>query len=152
MGIALALAGVDYSKVKEPNYDPASMRQTQVVTDAIEKIGETVLAIWQQRDNIKDQIMEKSDPAQRTRSIFYDTDGIRESQKERIEICPDCAGALKIDSNSDRGHHILAIHIPRKACSNCREIGYQWYDMADTNQYDMIFLQDRPQDAYIKKG
>ena len=96
--------------------------------------------------------MEKTDPRQRTRSIFYDTDGIHESQKEQIEICPDCAGALQIDSTPDRGNHILAIHIPRKACRNCREIGYKWYDLADTNQYDMIFLQDRPQDAYIEKG
>ncbi len=96
--------------------------------------------------------MEKTDPGQRTRGIYYDTDGIQESQKEQIEICPDCAGALKIDSTSDHGDHILAVHIPCKACSKCRETGYKWYDLADTNQYDMIFLQDRPQDSYIEKG
>ena len=152
VGIALAMAGVDYSKVKEPDYNPDSIRQTQVVTDAIEKIGETTLAIWQQRDNIKDRIMAGTDPGHRTRSVFYDTDGIHESQKEQIEICPDCAGALQIDSTSDRGNHILAVHIPCNACSKCREIGYQWYELADTGQYDMIFLQDRPQDAYLSKG
>jgi len=152
VGIALAMAGVDYSNIKEPNYNPDSIRQTQAVTDAIEKIGESVLSIWQQRDNIKDQIMEKSDPTQRSRSIFYDTDGIRESQKEQIEICPDCAGALQIDSTSDQGRHILAIHIPAKACGRCRESGYQWYETADTNLYDRIFLQDRPRDGYLAKG
>ena len=148
VGIVLAMAGVDYSKVKEPDYDPDSIRQTPAVTEAIEKIGETVLTIWQQRDKIKDQILEKSDPSQRNRSIFYDTDGIRESQKERIEFCPDCAGALKIDSSSDRGGHILAVHIPRKACNKCRETGYKWYDSADHNEYAMICLQDRVQDEY----
>ena len=152
VGIVLAMAGVDYSKVKEPDYDPDSIRQTPAVTEAIEKIGETVLTIWQQRDNIKDQIINKTDPTQRTRSIFYDTDGIQESQKEQIEFCPDCAGALKIDSSSDRGTHILAVHTPRKACNKCRELGYEWHESADPKEYDLIFLQDRVQDDYIVKG
>jgi acetoin utilization deacetylase AcuC-like enzyme len=152
VGIILAMAGVDYGRVKEPDYDPDTIRQAPAVTEAIEKIGETVLTIWQQRAAIKDQIIEKSDPAQRTRSIFYDTDGIHESQKEKIEICPDCAGALQIDSSSDRGAHILAVHIPRKACNKCQELGHKWYEKAETNQYDRIFLQDRVQDDYIEKG
>jgi acetoin utilization deacetylase AcuC-like enzyme len=151
VGIILAMAGVDYSKVKEPDYDPESIRQTPAVTEAIEKIGDTVLTIWQQRKSIKDQLMEKTDPHQRTRSIFYDTDGIQESQAEQIRICTDCAGALRIDSSSDRGAHILAVHIPRKACRKCKEIGYRWYDTADTAQFDMIFLQDRTEDKYIEK-
>jgi hypothetical protein len=150
VGIILAMAGVDYSKVKEPNYDPASIRQTHSVTAAIEKIRDISLAIWQQRENIKDQLLEKPAPHFRTRNLFYDTDGIQESQSERIQICPDCAGALRIDSSSDRGKHILAVHIPRKACSKCKETGYRWYDEADTGKFDMIFLQDRPEDTYLK--
>jgi acetoin utilization deacetylase AcuC-like enzyme len=149
VGIILAMAGVDYSKVKEPNYNPESIRQTQAVAEAIERIGEVTLAIWQQRENIKDQLLEKPTPQRRTRDIFYDTDGIRESQSEQIQLCPDCAGALRIDSASDRGMHILAVHIPRKACSKCKEIGYRWYDTADPGQFDMIFLQDRTEDKYI---
>ena len=152
VGIVLAMAGVDFSKVKEPNYDPDRFRQTPDVTDGIEKIGETVLTIWQQRAGIRDQLMQKTDPRQRTRNIFYDTDGIRESQNEQIRICQDCGGALRIESSSDRGFHILAVHIPRNACGNCRETGYEWYDRADTDQFDMIFLQDRPEDRYHVKG
>ena len=151
VGIILAMAGVDYSKVKEPNYNAESIRQTQSVAEAIEKIGEVTLTIWQQRENIKDQFMEKPAPQHRTRNIFYDTDGIRESQSEQIQICPDCAGALRIDSSADRGVHILAVHIPRKACDKCKEIGYRWYDTADTAQFDIIFLQDRTEDKYLEK-
>ena len=150
VGIILAMAGVDYSKVKEPNYDPASIRQTHSVTAAIEKIGEVSLSIWQQKENIKDRLMEKPTPQRRTRNLFYDTDGIQESQSEQIQICPDCAGALRIDSSSDRGKHILAVHIPRKACRKCKEIGYRWYDEADTGRFDLIFLQDRPEDKYLE--
>jgi acetoin utilization deacetylase AcuC-like enzyme len=152
VGIVLAMAGVDFSKVKEPDYEPDRMRQTPAVTDAIEKIGETVLTLWQQRSFIRDQLMQKTNPRQRTRNIFYDTDGIRESQNEQIRICQDCAGALRIESSSDRGVHILAVHIPRNACSQCRETGYEWYDRAGTDQFDMIFLQDRPEDRYHAKG
>jgi acetoin utilization deacetylase AcuC-like enzyme len=73
VGIVLALAGIDYSNVKEPDYNPEQIRQTPAVSEAIEKIGETVITIWQQRHNIKDQILEKSDPSRRKRDIFYDT-------------------------------------------------------------------------------
>jgi len=149
VGIILAMAGVDYSRVKEPNYNPDSIRQTQSVAAAIEKIGEVTLSIWQQRENIKDQLMGKPTPHRRTRNIYYDTDGIQESQTEQIQICNDCAGALRIDSASDRGMHILAVHIPRKACNKCKEIGIRWYDTADTGQFDMTFLQDRTEDTYL---
>jgi acetoin utilization deacetylase AcuC-like enzyme len=150
VGIILAMAGVDYSKVKEPNYNPASIRQTHSVTEAIEKIGEVTLSIWQQRENIKDQLMEKPASQRRTRNLFYDTDGIHENQSELIQVCPDCAGVLQIDSSADRGMHILAVHIPRKACSKCKDIGYRWYDAVDTGQYDKIFLQDRTEDIYLE--
>ena len=152
LGIILAMAGVDYSKVKEPNYDPERIRQTPPVTAAIEKIGETVLTIWQHRDNLKDQLIHKTDPRQRKRSIYYDTDGILESQQEQIQICPDCAGALRIDSSSDRGAHILAVHIPRKACSKCKNVGYDWYHSAESNKFDLIFLQDRTEDKYSERN
>jgi acetoin utilization deacetylase AcuC-like enzyme len=151
VGIILAMAGVDYSKVKEPDYNPAGIRQTQSVAEAIEKVAEVTLTIWQQRENIKDRLMEKPSPQRRTRSIYYDTDGIQESQSEQIQICPDCAGALRIDSSSDRGMQIFAVHIPRKACSKCKEIGHRWYDTAEAGKFDKIFLQDRTEDKYLEK-
>jgi acetoin utilization deacetylase AcuC-like enzyme len=149
VGIVLAMAGIDYSKVREPDYAPDRFRQTAAVTAAIEKIGETVLTIWQHREEIKDQLLQRTDPRRRSRSIYYDTDGIRESQLEQIRICPDCAGALQIDSSSDRGAHILAVHIPRKACSRCKNAGYDWYGSAARQNFDCIFLQDRTEDKYV---
>ena len=149
LGIVLAMAGVDYSRIKEPNYDPESIRQTPQVTEAIEKVGDIVLSIWHNRQALRDQLLEEPDPEKRTRTIFYDTDGIRESQSEQIQVCPDCAGALRVDSSSDRGAHILAVHIPRKACSKCKDTGYQWYEAADRRQFDEIYLQDRTEDLYL---
>jgi hypothetical protein len=151
LGIVLAMAGVDYSRIKEPNYDPESIRQIPEVTGAIEKIGDVVLSIWHKREALRDQLLDKPGSQERTRTIFYDTDGIQESQSEQIQLCPDCAGALRIDSSTDRGAHILAVHIPRKACSRCQDMGYRWYDEAHLQQFDRIYLQDRPEDNYIEK-
>ncbi|MBW1642172.1 MAG: histone deacetylase [Deltaproteobacteria bacterium] len=151
VGIILAMAGIDYSKVKEPNYDPEKIRQSAEISSAIEKTGETVLSYWERRHALKDQIQRTDGFDERSRGIFYDTDGISEKQKEKIQPCNDCAGTLRIDSSSDRGHHILAIHIPLKACSKCKETGYEWYESADSNTYGMIILQDRTEDTYLEK-
>lgn len=89
--------------------------------------------------------------AQRSCSVFYDTDNIVEEQQETIRICDDCGGAWKIDSNSDRGRRILAIHIPRAACPTCIGQGRQWYDENRGGAYDRIFLQDRTTDQYLNR-
>lgn len=151
VGIILAMAGMDYSRVKEPNYDPEKIRQSAEITRAIRRIGEEVLSYWSRRDNIRDQVQRSEGFEKRRRSIFYDTDGISEKQIETIRPCPDCAGALRIDSSSDRGYHILAVHIPLKACNQCKEVGYEWFETADTGLHRKIFLQDRPEDKYIEK-
>ncbi len=150
VGIILAMAGIDYAGVKEPGYDPDSIRQTSDVTDYIEKKGEKVLGIWQQREEIKARLRGEKEFDERTRRVYYDTDNISENQKETVRICSDCGGAIRIDSSSDTGKHVLAVHIPRKACKNCRDVGYQWYDSALGENFDMVLLQDRDEDKYIK--
>lgn len=151
LGIILAMAGIDYSKVKEPDYDPERIRQSPEITRWIEETGKTVLSNWQQRKNIQAQLQEAKDFEVRSRNIYYDTDNIAETQEETIRICRDCGGALKIDSSSNRGERILAIYIPRKACKACRNMGRKWYDTADSNDFDKIFLQDRPADMYHER-
>jgi acetoin utilization deacetylase AcuC-like enzyme len=151
LGIILAMAGIDYSRVKEPYYDPGKFRQTPDITTNIEKTCETVLSYWQNRDKIAERMRGNKDFEERKRSINYDTDNIREEQKETIKICPDCAGTLKIDSSSDRGARLLAVHIPLRACGKCRDLGYIWYHSAEPSSYDMVFLQDRTEDKYLKR-
>jgi len=152
LGIILAMAGIDYSRVKEPGYDPESIRQTPSVTRLIEKTGELVLSLWEQRETEREKIIKSKDFDETRRNVFYDTDGIHESQREKIRICPDCSGTYKIDSTSDRGFHIMAVHIPRKACQECKGLGYKWYDMANKAGFDIVFLQDRTEDKYLSKA
>ncbi|MCK5350678.1 MAG: histone deacetylase, partial [Desulfobacula sp.] len=77
-----------------------------------------------------------------------DTDNIFERQKEKVRVCRDCGGCFEIDSTATPGYHILAVHIPINACKSCIEAGYKFFDQADKNKFDKIFLQDRTKDTY----
>jgi acetoin utilization deacetylase AcuC-like enzyme len=143
LGLVLAMAGLDYSHVKEPDYNPDKIRQSPEVSDSIREIGDTILSYWQQRGNIQAQVQAKSELFERRREIFYDTDGIVETQTETIKTCAACGGVWQIDSSSDRGHRILAVHIPFSACTNCHNLGNRWYEEAESGRFDLKFLQDR---------
>jgi len=149
VGIILAMAGIDYSRVKEPGYDPERIRQTSDVTRYISKLGAKVMSLWQNREQTKSLLQKNKDFDERSRRVFYDTDNISETQREMIRICRDCGGALRIDSSSNRGQHVLCVHVPRKACNACKEIAYQWYETANPRDFDMAFLQDRSADKYL---
>lgn len=150
-GIILAMAGLDYSNVREPDYDPERMRQEPNLTARIKDIGDLVLENWRNRRlNAAHKRMDEN-CGRRKRRIFYDTDNIFETQEETILVCDNCPGALRIDSSSDRGKRILAIHIPAKVCDDCRRQGLQWYEQADMQSFDHVFLQDRQADEFREK-
>lgn len=151
VGIILALAGMDFSQVIEPDYKPERTRQSAETTRYIKKVVEEVLENWEKAPEVRAKNMETRQFAVRDRSIFYDTDSILETQRETLRVCPDCSGALAIDSETNRGNHIYAVHIPRKACRNCQALGYRWFDEADMLEYQKAFLQDRTQDQFFMK-
>ncbi|MGE5257116.1 MAG: histone deacetylase [Hyphomicrobiales bacterium] len=151
LGIVLAMAGLDYSKVREPDYDRRQIRQSPGVTDAVKTVSDLILACWQGRGQLRERILDQKDCNHRKRRIYYDTDGFSESQQEEVTLCEACGGALRIDSVSDRGAHILAVHIPRKACRQCREAGRAWYEQASIKRFDRVFLQDRTEDSFAVK-
>jgi acetoin utilization deacetylase AcuC-like enzyme len=151
VGIILALAGLDYSAISEPGYDPERLRQGPDITRHIQKVVEESLKVWKQGAGIRENNRKKGKLFQRDRRIFYDTDGITEIQKEEIRACPDCIGLLTIDSQADSGRRIFAVHIPRKACEQCRQAGYKTYDSTDIRRYNQVFLQDRTSDQYFSR-
>jgi acetoin utilization deacetylase AcuC-like enzyme len=150
-GIILAMAGLDYSQLQEPDYEPERFRQSAEINAWIETVAEQALQIWQLRARITEHLRTKPDCHARRREIYYDTDNISETQHETVRICDDCAGALRIESSSDRDISILAVHIPLNACSACQEQGHQWYDEADAERFNHVFLQDRTEDRYHKR-
>ncbi|MEN6483585.1 MAG: histone deacetylase [Syntrophobacteraceae bacterium] len=148
VGIILALAGLDYSKVTEPDYKPEKIRQSKETTQYIERMVDEVLEFWRRGPATRKEYRERQF-AERERTIFYDTDNILETQQEKLRVCPDCSGVLGIDSRTDRGYHIYAVHIPRKACKFCRDLGYQWFESRSVREYNRVFLQDRSEDRYL---
>lgn len=150
-GIILAMAGMDYSQLQEPDYEPERFRQSDETTTWIEQTAEKALDTWQNRERLAQQMRARHDSHQRSRQIFYDTDNIYETQHETVRICDDCAGALRIESSSDRRISILGVHIPVDACPQCQEQAHQWYEKADADRFNHLFLQDRTEDIYHQR-
>jgi len=152
VGIIMAMAGMDTRCVKEPEYDKRYTPQPANITEYIENLvmkleGEFLSPHPPVARHRPGQIVE------RTRQIYYDTEGIEEAQNERVRRCADCAGALSIESSSSRGARVLAVHIPRNACSDCTRLARRWFDAAPPGRFDRVYLQDRVRGTYeVKDG
>lgn len=152
VGIILALAGIDYSWVQEPDYNPEEVRQTDEVRDSIINTCEDLLEQRRQCGLKREKYLEGREFVQRSKTIFYDTDNIIEEQKEVVRVCRECAGVLRIDSYADTGNHLLGIRVPRKGCKTCEEIGWGWFREGSVERYDLVCLQDRVTDeTYVKR-
>ena len=83
-GIILAMAGLDYSRVEEPDYNPHKLKENSSTRKTIRDICNKVKSIWDNREiySVKNKTTE--------RSVFYDTEGIMEEQKEEFYNCVSC--------------------------------------------------------------
>jgi acetoin utilization deacetylase AcuC-like enzyme len=147
-GIILALAGVDYSYIREPDLNPDRIKEDPRIIEYIKSLCDKLLDMWSTRDMAE---RPSSGLHQRHRNIFYDTDGISESQDEVIRVCAECPGAYRIDSRATSGYRILGIHIPWGACPRCREQGLAWFEKAEGDRYFAVYLQDMENDEYCVK-
>lgn len=152
LGIILAMAGLDYAGVVEPDYNPEKLKQSVSITDKIKKTTDQINRYWAQRFEMRDAAGKAGEIQMRHKEIFYDTDNIFERQKERIRICKDCGGCFEIDSQATPGFHILGVHIPINACPACIEKGYELFNAASKDKFDHVFLMDRPKGTYHKKN
>ncbi|MDY0290441.1 MAG: histone deacetylase [Sphaerochaeta sp.] len=151
VGIILAMAGMDYSGVKEPDYNPALLRQPKDITEYIKKISDAVLGNWKNRDTLWRKEYGGLDSYERPMQIYYDTDGILEQQVQHFNKCSSCSGHNWIDSSSDSGRKVLAITIPLDGCKSCIDKAYKMYKHASSS-YTNVYLQDRVHDEYLGKG
>lgn len=147
LGIIMAMAGLDTSTVKEPNYDRDYRDQPHEITRYIEQMVVELKKRFLNAPVGRDAYGE-SGVVERSRDIYYDTDGIQERQHEKIRVCSVCAGALSIASTSNRGQHILAVHIPRNACQPCREQAQIWLEQGKKGAFSDVYLQDRSNNTY----
>lgn len=157
VGILLALAGLDYSQVKEPDW-PQHPTQPPQATSQIKRITEKINRLWATRDQVdRGQLFGKGKYFQRQRAIYYDTDNILEEQRELIRLCPDCSGWRLIYSQARSGYASLtsrgqigAVIIPWLACPQCRDEAETSYQLImEEHGCDQVFLQDVARDVFL---
>jgi len=153
VGIILAMAGLDYRFIREPDYDPDLLRQSPQVTERIEREVERLYGLWKTRSTRREEMIRGAKYQQRTKNIYYDTDGIREQQQETVRICDDCGGLVIIDSMASTGNRILAVIIPGQSCPRCRGEGEAVFASIDKIKYNLnyVYFQDSGRDVYLAK-
>jgi acetoin utilization deacetylase AcuC-like enzyme len=158
MSILMALAGINFSNVREPDYERASatFKENPEKFAQVQRMVEELLDVWDRRDKVDiEKIFGSGKFYQRRKHIYYDTDYIEEEQFEKVRFCSNCPGYIVIESKADRGYGIpnrlLAISIPFNACQNCQTEAYVLYEegIHDRKQYDFVKLQDKSTDTYL---
>ena len=149
LGIVLAMAGVDYSCVREPDFNPAAIAQSPRVMDYIRGLTDSVL------ENYFNPPTESRPPEGnyflRKKNIFYDTDGIQEIQMEAVMVCDKCPGVMKIETHSSVYPLSLGIQIPPRACDRCRQEGIRILDQARASgRYTAIQMINRRDREYTR--
>ena len=151
VGIILAMAGLDYSHVREPDYDAAALKQTPDIDRFVEKSTEAAYQLWKERHALRRKLVGQNRSMTRRKHIYYDTDGISEEQEETVLICEDCGGMVTIDSEADTGRHIFAVMVPYLACPRCRHAGEKAFDQADRRRFSTVYFQDKDRDSFQVK-
>jgi len=151
LGIILAMAGLDYSRVREPDYDPAMLRQSREITHTIETEAREVMELWKGRKALKERLFGDARYVKRKKFIYYDTDGVSEQQEETVRICPDCGGLVMIESVADTGNRIFAVVLPGRCCPQCRSHGEGFFERTNRGKHNRIYFQDRERGIFLVK-
>lgn len=143
MGICLALAGLDAGDIREPDWSPQSTMQRQKISDYIARVCDEVMEMFHKPPLHPSEGKEECGWWVRRRNVFYDTDMIRENQKETWRLCDSCPGVECIETASDRTALTFCVHIPRHACTACRAEGFERHAEARrSGRYAHVLLLD----------
>ena len=158
LGICLAMAGVDYSHVREPNYVPSQIVQSAQTTAYIEELCKQLPKLYfdppafDAKGDSRQGVI-SGDTFIRHKQVYYDTDGINEVQQETLTLCDNCRGLHKIETRADSGPLCLGVEIPIDACSDCKSKGYQVVEDGQLKgDYRYIQLINRLDKDYMRYG
>ena len=151
-GIILAMAGLDYSKVIEPDIARAKRGDNEKTMPFVKHIVEKQLNMWKNRQALGAEAAAKAgDYWRRRREIYYDDSGINEHQEELLRICPDCSGYYTVSTEAN-GYYLLrqtafASVLPRNCCLKCRRDAQDAIHKAKkAGLHKHYILQDRDND------
>lgn len=149
LGIILAMAGMDTSHVKEPDYDPARFFQTAEMNNYIESICDQALQIFDDRENLKKHYTGQQTVVER-KQIFYDTTGFQVAETRVYHLCPDCPGYSEVAAEGLH-RHIHGFCIPFNSCRKCQTKARDGYSNTRREHDTLTILQDRVADIIEKK-
>ena len=153
VGIILALAGLDYSNVREPNLDKLDMKSSPKIMDQIKDYVNHLSEVYSLRKEINlDEYFGSKDSYKKNRSIFYDTSGLLEKQREEFLKCNNCSGVRIVESSVYGRNDIISIVVPRKACKACQNKADNLTDDYVTliEKYDYVYIQDHSRRNYSR--
>lgn len=150
-GILLAMAGLDTSRVVEPDFHPDLLHQSERTREYVKRICEILHDRYRRREELGAQTFRGKTHHEETRGVYYDGAGINERQKERVRICKECPGLVVMDSSVGKHDTLLSIELPRRCCPSCRDEGETAFRSATTDHFRVVLLKDRPADVVLKK-
>lgn len=142
LGIILAMAGYDYSGIKEPGYESGTWRQDDRIMKTIKQLPDQALPVY---FDPGDPPHDEGDLVTRDKRVFYDTEGIMEYQTETLRVCGQCRGALMIESETSRSDQSVCVDIPRRVCPECREQAEKWIDTERARGEAPVHVMDKSQ-------
>ena len=151
-GIILAMAGLDYTKVIEPDRAKHKESMSEQAMAYVKALTREQHNLWRDRERLGREAAAKAgDFWRRRRSIYYDDSGINEEQEEAARLCPRCLGYRTIATRSEgygTGYKTaFAAVLPRHVCPECRIAAQDavWIEKKQ-GKYQHYFIQDRDND------
>ncbi len=149
LGIILAMADMDTSNVKEPDYDPADFIQPPEMNAHIEEVCRQAKQVFDDRDRLRKEY-EGKEVVRERKSIFYDTTGFGVEETKSYHLCPECPGYMEL-MGYGLGTHVHGFSIPFNSCPKCRQKARDAFAGAEKKSDTVTSLQDRVRDVYEVK-
>ena len=149
LGIILAMAGMDFSQVREPDYDPSRFTQPPEMNKYIESLCAKALAVFAGRGGHQREAQQRRIVTNQ-KNIFYDTTGFHVQEKTGYHLCPHCPGFSEVKASGNR-RHIHAFTVPFNSCRRCQDEARDLFAKSKPEAGTIITLQDRIADIYETK-
>lgn len=149
LGIILAMAGMDTSHVREPDYDPARFRQPAEMTRYIEGLCTQATQLFADRHRMRQEYADQKQVVER-KQIFYDTTGFQVAETRVYHLCPDCPGISEVFAEGLH-QHIHGFCVPFNGCTACQKKARDNFSSTAKEHDTITVLQDRVGDIFEKR-